>query len=381
MGAAGGDSAGDRAVVLPEAASGSRWKCPARICGTSRSKICTSTASGSDCGKSLLLFLQLLLIGDRRAGPVAAGLARHASWPAIASSFLIDNSASMSATDVKPTRLDEAKRRAGELIDQMGSGDVAMIVSFSDARTRRAGLYRQPPRARSAAWTRSSRPIARRRWAKRCAWPPGWPIPGRAFEISETQVAEGMPATLYIFSDGKFPDVEGFSLGNLKPDVRADRRDRCRRMSASWPSARGGAKTSATSCRPLRGWKTAGRRDRSRPTSSCCATARWSMPSSVELKPHGSGGVVFDLGDMHAGVLELRTQSGGALDAGRRGLGRRRSADRGPTCCWSRPATTPWSWRWTPRASRNWPRSRSPSPTCWKRRSINKRRPPDTTRW
>ena len=28
-----------------------------------------------------------------------------------------------------------------------------------------------------------------------------------AFEISETQVAEGLPATLYIFSDGKFPDV------------------------------------------------------------------------------------------------------------------------------------------------------------------------------
>jgi len=47
--------------------------------------------------------------------------------------FLVDTSASMSATDVKPTRLDEAKRRVGELIDQMVSGDVAMIVSFSDS--------------------------------------------------------------------------------------------------------------------------------------------------------------------------------------------------------------------------------------------------------
>ena len=31
-------------------------------------------------------------------------------------------------------------------------------------------------------------------------------------------MAEGLPATVYIFSDGKFPDVEGFSLGNLKPE-------------------------------------------------------------------------------------------------------------------------------------------------------------------
>ena len=46
--------------------------------------------------------------------------------------FLVDNSASMQATDVAPSRLEEAKRRCGELIDQMRSGDVAMIVSFAD---------------------------------------------------------------------------------------------------------------------------------------------------------------------------------------------------------------------------------------------------------
>ena len=46
--------------------------------------------------------------------------------------FLIDNSASMSATDVEPSRLEEAKRRVLTLIDRMGSGDAAMVVSFSD---------------------------------------------------------------------------------------------------------------------------------------------------------------------------------------------------------------------------------------------------------
>ena len=46
--------------------------------------------------------------------------------------FLIDNSASMSTTDVEPSRLEEAKRRVLTLIDRMGSGDAAMVVSFSD---------------------------------------------------------------------------------------------------------------------------------------------------------------------------------------------------------------------------------------------------------
>ncbi|MFG5445097.1 VWA domain-containing protein, partial [Enterococcus faecalis] len=46
--------------------------------------------------------------------------------------FLIDNSASMSAADVSPTRLDEAKRRITALIERMGSGDTAMVVSFAD---------------------------------------------------------------------------------------------------------------------------------------------------------------------------------------------------------------------------------------------------------
>jgi hypothetical protein len=42
--------------------------------------------------------------------------------------------------------------------------------------------------------------------------------PGRsATELSDTQVAEPLPASLYIFSDGRFPDVQGFSLGNLTP--------------------------------------------------------------------------------------------------------------------------------------------------------------------
>src|SRR5262249_48895595 len=82
--------------------------------------------------QSLLLFLQLLLWA------LLALVLLRPSWQGSQFKrdrlvFLIDNSASMGATDVAPTRLEEAKRRALELIDQMRSGDVAMIVSFADS--------------------------------------------------------------------------------------------------------------------------------------------------------------------------------------------------------------------------------------------------------
>ena len=81
---------------------------------------------------NLLLYLQLAVVLL-----IVLALLRP-SWQALRLSgsrlvLLIDNSASMQATDVKPSRLEEAKRRVGELIDQMHSGDSAMLISFSDA--------------------------------------------------------------------------------------------------------------------------------------------------------------------------------------------------------------------------------------------------------
>ena len=75
--------------------------------------------------------------------------------------FLVDTSASMSATDVRPTRLDAAKQRVLGMIDQMKSGDVAMIISFSNEarveqpftdnrsllrQTDRQGMHQRTPR-------------------------------------------------------------------------------------------------------------------------------------------------------------------------------------------------------------------------------------------
>ena len=82
--------------------------------------------------RNLLLFLQLLIVA------LAVFALLRPSWQGTKLLgnrfiFLVDNSASMSASDVKPTRLDEAKRQVGELIDQMRSGDAAMLISFCNS--------------------------------------------------------------------------------------------------------------------------------------------------------------------------------------------------------------------------------------------------------
>jgi len=165
---------------------------------------------------NLLLLLQLLLLLL-----VAAALSRP-NWRGTTLSgdrfiFLVDNSASMQATDVGPSRLEEAKRQVGQLIDQMKSGDAAMIISFSDSArveqnftTNRHRLRRElaaiEPTQRSTSLLEALRVAS------------GLANPGRSAEDdTDYQVAEAMPADLYIFSDGKFAPVTGFSLGNLRP--------------------------------------------------------------------------------------------------------------------------------------------------------------------
>ncbi len=85
--------------------------------------------------KSLLLLIQLLLL---------IGLLFAFARPTISSVgdmgerivIVIDRSASMSATDVKPSRLDEAKRLANELVDKAGENQVkggVMVLTFAQS--------------------------------------------------------------------------------------------------------------------------------------------------------------------------------------------------------------------------------------------------------
>lgn len=168
--------------------------------------------------QNLLLFLQLLLIALVMLACLRPGW-QGTSLTGSRFIFLIDASASMSATDVSPTRLDQAKKQVIELIDKMKSGDVAMVVSFSSVakveqpfsdnrRLLRERVGQITPTNRTSDLSEALRAAA------------GLANPGQTGDPNnplDTRFAEAMPAALYIFSDGGFAEVPTFKLGNLEP--------------------------------------------------------------------------------------------------------------------------------------------------------------------
>ena len=165
--------------------------------------------------RNLLLFLQLLAV--LLVMLALAGLRTRGSTN-LGDRFVlaIDNSASMSAKDVSPTRLDRAKAEAKKIVAGMGSSDLAMVISFSDRAkvvstyTGNRNLINQ--RIDAIAPTEATTSL---REALQVA----------AGLANPSKQAEGVAANnlvapkLKIYTDGGFADVEGFSLGNLEPEV------------------------------------------------------------------------------------------------------------------------------------------------------------------
>jgi hypothetical protein len=170
--------------------------------------------------QNLLLFLQLLLIALAMLALLRPGW-EGTELVGDRFIFLIDNSASMSATDVEDAenRLEESKRLAASLIDQMGRGMTAMIVSFADTPqvVQEFTDNRRLLRERVDAIKPTSHATDLRgalELAGGLANPSRITTEEGGFEVD---VVEPQPATTYIFSDGRFEDVKGFSLGNLQP--------------------------------------------------------------------------------------------------------------------------------------------------------------------
>ncbi len=168
--------------------------------------------------QSLLLFLQLLLVLLLIAACVRPGW-RGTKLTGHRFIFLIDTSASMSATDVEPTRLDVAKEQVLALIDQMEPDDVAMVISFSDvARVEQSFTDSRSLLRQSVNRIRQTNRTSDLSEALRAA--SGLANPGRASDkesATDIQVADPLPATLYLYTDGGFAAVPDFSLGNLEP--------------------------------------------------------------------------------------------------------------------------------------------------------------------
>jgi hypothetical protein len=164
--------------------------------------------------KSILLLLQLLAIA------AAAIALLRPSWEGSQLRggryvFLLDNSASMAATDVSPTRLDEAKRRTVALIDKMRPGDSAMVVSFADtARIEQSFTdNREQLRRAVAAVRQTERTTSLDEALRLCA---GRAVAGRTTEEETEKPAEDdKPAQVFLFSDGNFAQVNDDALGRL----------------------------------------------------------------------------------------------------------------------------------------------------------------------
>lgn len=165
--------------------------------------------------QSLLLFLQLLVL------LLAILACLRPGWQGSIeigdrSILMIDTSASMSATDVGGSRLDAAKKRALSLIDQLESSDVAMVISFSDVPRIEQAFTNNRSALRQAV--NKIKPTNRRTdISEALRHASGLANPGRTSEAgtADVQVADALPATMYIISDGGVPAVPDFAPGNL----------------------------------------------------------------------------------------------------------------------------------------------------------------------
>ncbi|MGI9473266.1 MAG: vWA domain-containing protein [Rubripirellula sp.] len=170
--------------------------------------------------RSLLLLLQLLAIVLAAIALFRPGIRGETSGQG-RTVFLLDNSASMQATDVgdDDSRFQKSKRLIRERIDSMSDSDSAMLITFSDRPETVQSFTSDRRRLRDALdrvkITNQTTDIL---GALKAA--DGLANPRRSSEVgnlNDVQVADAMPADLLIFSDGGFQDVTEFSLGNLKP--------------------------------------------------------------------------------------------------------------------------------------------------------------------
>jgi uncharacterized protein YegL len=161
--------------------------------------------------KNLLLFLQLLLLAALLLA-LARPVLNYTPGAGPRAIILIDHSASMSATDMPghKSRLDEAKRRAKDLVGTMGRDGAAMVIAFDDSAQTVAPFTSDVRVLRNAIdaiepTDRKTRLESAYRLADAQA----------AFSAGENTVSRKTP-DVYLFSDGRAADADKVSVeGNL----------------------------------------------------------------------------------------------------------------------------------------------------------------------
>ncbi len=139
--------------------------------------------------------------------------------------FLIDNSASMSATDTPSgvSRLEYAKQEIRKAISQMQSDTSMMLISFSD----QANVVQSYTRNKGEALIRLDSIGQTERSSdlnEALVAAAGLANPGRTSDKEssiDVQVAEALDAVLMIYSDGGVRKVPRFAPGKLSPEYHA----------------------------------------------------------------------------------------------------------------------------------------------------------------
>lgn len=190
--------------------------------------------------RSLLLLLQLLAVLFAIIAVFRPGI-RGTTTQQERLIFLLDCSASMQATDLGEgeSRFATAKRLIRGRIDSMSDQQSAMLITFSD-RAETVQSFTNDRNRLLGALDRiqvTSRPTELLE-ALRAA--EGLANPRRSSEVgdvADVQVADAQPAELIIFSDGGFPDVVDFNVGNLVPTYISLGTDRVRNLAVTEFSA------------------------------------------------------------------------------------------------------------------------------------------------
>lgn len=116
--------------------------------------------------------------------------------------IVIDNSATMSATDVKPSRLEKAKQEATALLEGLGKGDRAMIIAASE---------RTSP---VSAFTADKKGLA-----QAIAQIEPTDLAGNmvdALNLAAANQASGRKSQTVMVSDGSFPEIPSRTLDQIE---------------------------------------------------------------------------------------------------------------------------------------------------------------------
>ncbi len=250
--------------------------------------------------QSLLLYLQLLivaffLVSILRPGWRSSGLIGGRSI------FLIDNSESMNAADVFPSRLEEAKRQATGLIDEMQDGAEAMVISFSDIAHIEQGFTGNRADLRVAV--QNIRPTNRPTDIGDALRIAAGLANAAGAGAEETSVAQPERVRMLILSDGKFPPVPDISLGNLEAVFLPIAAHAANVGIVSFSVDRG--EGGASKLQAYGRIENFSDREKKVPVDLL-----WNNDpidaATLTIPANDSAGVTFDLGPLGVGILELR---------------------------------------------------------------------------